>query len=57
MSKIYCLYCKYYEPTQSGSEGTEPEGICRNPHTAIGLVYGHEYCEEYCEDFITRKKN
>ena len=46
MSKYYCLYCKYYEPTKCGSEGTEPEGIC-NFHTAIDLVYGHECCEHY----------
>lgn len=46
MSGYYCLYCKYYEPTKSGSEGTEPEGIC-NFHTAIDLVYGHECCEHY----------
>lgn len=49
MSKYYCLYCKYYKPTQCGSEGTEPEGICCNPHTAIDYVYGHEYCEQYDE--------
>lgn len=48
MSKYYCLYCKYYEPTISGSEGTEPEGVCNNPHIAtIGLVYGHEFCEDF----------
>ena len=46
MSKHYCLYCKYYEPTKCGSENTEPEGIC-NFYTAIDLVYGHEYCEHY----------
>lgn len=49
MSKYYCLYCKHYKPTQCGSEGTEPEGICCNPHTTIGHVYGHEYCEQYDE--------
>ena len=49
MSKYYCLYCKYYEPTQCGSEGTEPEGICGNPRTAIDRVYGHECCEYYDE--------
>ena len=47
MSKYYCLYCKYYEPTISGSEGTEPEGICTNPHTTIAHVFGHEYCEDF----------
>ena len=49
MSKYYCLYCKHYKPTQCGSEGTEPEGICCNPHTTIDHVYGHEYCEQYDE--------
>ena len=47
MNKYYCLYCKHYKPTQCGSEGTEPEGICCNPHTAIDYVYGHEYCDQY----------
>lgn len=46
MSKCYCLYCKYYEPTKNGSEYIEPEGIC-NFHTAIDLVYGHECCEHF----------
>lgn len=47
MSKYCCLYCKYYEAKQSGSEGTEPEGNCYNLHTEIYLVYGHECCEHY----------
>ena len=49
MNKYYCLYCKHYKPIQCGSEGTEPEGICCNPHTTIDYVYGHEYCEQYDE--------
>lgn len=49
LSKYYCLYCKHYKPTQCGSEGTEPEGICCNPHTATDYVYGHDYCEQYDE--------
>ena len=47
--KYYCLYCKHYKPTQCGSEGTGPEGICCNPHTATDYVYGHDYCEQYDE--------
>ena len=46
MSKCYCLYCKYYEPTRCGAEGTEPEGIC-NFSPGIYHVYGHECCENY----------
>ena len=49
MSKYYCFYCKHYKPTQCGSEGTGPEGICCNPHTATDYVYGHDYCEQYDE--------
>ena len=49
LSKYYCLYCKHYKPTQCGSEGTEPEGICCNPHTATDYVYGYDYCEQYDE--------
>lgn len=30
-------------------KGTEPEGICCNPHTATDYVYGHDYCEQYDE--------
>ena len=47
MSKYYCLYCRYYEPTLCGSEGNEPEGTCNNPHTAIANVFGHECCEDF----------
>ena len=59
MSKYYCLYCKHYKSTQCGSEGTEPEGICCNPRTAIDHVYGHEYCEQYDErkEFTPLSKN
>lgn len=46
MSMYYCLYCKYYEPTINGSEGTEPEGMC-NFHTEIHPVCAHECCEYY----------
>ena len=56
MSKYYCLYCKHYKPTQCGSEGTEPEGICCNPRTAIDYVYGHEYCEQY-DKWILNNEN
>ena len=54
MSKYYCLYCKHYKPIQCGSEGTEPEGICCNPHTAIDYVYVYGY--DYCEYFERKEK-
>ena len=47
MSKYCCLYCRYYEPTLCGSDGTEPEGVCNNPHTAIANVFGHESCKDF----------